>query len=170
MRSDLHARDRSERPVPRVVRAPFTLPTWKRTVYALAALPLTIVGALLAVFGAGRRARELHVQASRALLRTDLGLRPVDHSGRRVLGHAVVSLPVHAGVALVTAYLWAVAAANIAYPLRPDTADLTNAWGGPTLAGAWAVHGTAGVVFLFATPWIVRGLTSVQVRLAARAL
>jgi hypothetical protein len=82
----------------------------------------------------------------------------------------VVSLPVHLGVALVTAYLWTVAAANIAYPLRPDTADLANAWGGPTLAGAWAVHGTAGVLFLFATPWIVRGLTGLQVRLAGRTL
>jgi hypothetical protein len=54
--------------------------------------------------------------------------------------------------------------------LRPDSDDLSNAWGGPTLAGAWAVHGTAGLAFLLLAPWIVKGATALQGRLARRML
>jgi hypothetical protein len=59
--------------------------------------------------------------------------------------------------------------ANLAYPLRPGTMDsYQHSWGGPSLAGAWAVHAAGGVVFLFTTPWIVKAITSLQGRLARR--
>jgi len=59
---------------------------------------------------------------------------------------------------------------NIAYPLRPDSDDLSNAWGGPSLAGAWAVHGAAGLALLLLAPWVVNGVTALQGRLARTML
>ena len=89
----------------------------------------------------------------------------------RVLAHAVLSLPLNLVSAVVVAYGWTLVAMNLAYPLRPGLGDgYQDAWGGPTLAGAWAVHAAAAMVFLFATPWIVRGASRLQGRLARRLL
>jgi hypothetical protein len=88
----------------------------------------------------------------------------------RVIGHALLSLPLNALSLALTVAVWVLALVNIAYPLRPDSDDLSNAWGGPSLAGAWAVHGTAGLVLLLLAPWVVNGLTSLQGRLARRML
>jgi hypothetical protein len=52
---------------------------------------------------------------------------------------------------------------------RSDSAwvgEYHNAWGGPTLAGVWAVH--AGLVLVSTVPvllWTVRGLTRLQGRI-----
>lgn len=59
---------------------------------------------------------------------------------------------------------------NIASRLRPDSSDLSNAWGVPSLAGAWAVHGTAGLVLLLVAPWIVKAVTTAQGWLAQTML
>jgi hypothetical protein len=66
----------------------------------------------------------------------------------RVLGHALLTLPLNALSWALTVAVWALAVVSIACPLRPDSDDLSNAWGGPSLAGAWAVHGSAGLVLL----------------------
>lgn len=65
----------------------------------------------------------------------------------------------------MTIYGWAITFANLAYPLHPDTDDLSNAWGGPTLADAWAVPALGGLLFAFVTPAVVRLLATVQARL-----
>ena len=67
--------------------------------------------------------------------------------------------------------MWSLVPANLAYPLRPGTMDsYQSSWGGPTLAGAWAVHAAGGVAVLFVTPWIVKAITWLQDRLARRLL
>jgi hypothetical protein len=43
-------------------------------------------------------------------------------------------------------------------------------WAMPFSAGAWAVHGTAGLALLLLAPWVVDGLTTLQGRLARRML
>src|SRR5690606_11215226 len=88
----------------------------------------------------------------------------------RVVGHALFGLPLDVLASVVAGYGWAVVVLNIAYPVRllaePDTASLTaDAWGGPTLAGAWLVHGLAGLVALWLVPLLVVGITQVQLAL-----
>lgn len=43
------------------------------------------------------------------------------------------------------------------YPLL-DAHDYRNSWGGPTLAGAWAVHAALAVPIVLAAVWLLRGL------------
>src|SRR6266540_3428797 len=79
---------------------------------------------------------------------------------------SVVSVPLALGV-----YLWSIVPMNLAYPLRPGTMDsYQHSWGGPTLAGAWAVHAAGGLVMLWVAPWFVRGAAALQERLARRLL
>jgi hypothetical protein len=149
---------------------PFSADTWRRTLYALLALPVGVVCVPLSILGGSPAAARLQQALASNLLALRLeGPRPA-RVDARVVGHALVSLPVNALAWALTVSLWALAVVNIAYPLRPDSDDLSNAWGGPTLAGAWAVHGTAGLAFLLLAPWIVRGLTGAQSRLARRML
>jgi hypothetical protein len=59
-------------------------------------------------------------------------------------------------------YLAWLAFTNICYPVRPLLGlpgYTRDAWGGPTYAGVWAVHGAAGlamaaIAFLIARPYI----------------
>ena len=152
-------------------RLPFSAGTWRRTFYILLALPVGLVSVPLALLGGYRAAARLQ----RGLARRYLALRidepaPRDTAGR-VLAHALLSLPVNLVSLALTAYLWSLVPANLAYPLRPGTMDsYQQSWGGPTLAGAWAFHAAGGVVLLWATPWIVMAVTSLQGRLARRLL
>jgi Putative sensor len=147
----------------------FSADTWRRTFSILLALPVSIVSVPLALLGGYRAAARLQ----RGLARRYLALRidepaPRDTAGR-VLAHALLSLPLNLVSLVLTVYLWSLVPANLAYPLRPGTMDsYQHSWGGPSLAGAWAVHAAGGLVFLFANPWIVKGITSLQGRLARR--
>jgi hypothetical protein len=55
------------------------------------------------------------------------------------------------------------------YPIIDGT-GVIRAWGGPTLAGAWAVHAALALLLLPVELWLLRGLTGLQGRLAARLL
>jgi hypothetical protein len=152
-------------------RLPFSAGTWRRTFYILLALPVSLVSVPLALLGGYRTAARLQ----RGLARRYLALRTDEPAARdtagRVLAHAVLSLPLNLVSLALTAYLWSLVPMNLAYPLRPGTMDsYQHSWGGPTLAGAWAVHAAGGVVFLFVTPWVVKGITSLQGRLTRRLL
>ena len=52
----------------------------------------------------------------------------------------------------------------------PDSDDLSNAWGGPSLVGAWLIHGGAPLILLFVTPLVAKGLTGLQGRLLVRLI
>ena len=45
-----------------------------------------------------------------------------------------------------------------------------DAWGGPTLAGAWAVHAVLALALVPVGLWLLRGLTALERRLAGALL
>jgi hypothetical protein len=152
-------------------RLPFSADTWRRTLYVLLALPVGLVSVPLALLGRYQVAARLQRGLARKYLALDIDEPALRERAGRVLAHAVLSLPLNLASLTLTLYLWLLVPANLAYPLRPGTMDsYQHTWGGPTLAGAWAVHGAGGVVFLFVTPWIVKAVTSLQGRLARRLL
>ncbi|MGQ4516933.1 hypothetical protein [Streptomyces sp. DW26H14] len=155
---------RSARILLRVLKEPFRAATWRRFAYVVLALPVGLLCVPLALVGgpAGRVQRGL----ARSLLGVEIA--ETERTGPLAFVHAVLSAPLNLVALAVTGYFWTVAFINIGYPLRPDTTaeSLTHSWGGPTLAGAWAVHGFGGgIPFLFLTPWVVRGFAAMQTRL-----
>ncbi|WP_405839782.1 hypothetical protein [Streptomyces sp. NBC_01518] len=146
-----------------LVRAPFTATTWRRTAYALLALPLGLACIPLALLGAPT-ARWQRGLAHR--------FRDTEISGTARAGglpHALLATPLNLITAFITLYGWAIVPMNLGWPLRAGD-DYSSAWGGPTFAGAWVFHAViGGIGFLLLMPWVVRGLTAVQVRVA-RAL
>ncbi len=143
------------------LREPFRAATWRRLAYLLLALPVGVLCVPIALVGgpAGRIQRGL---AQRLL---GVEVAAPRRTGPLALAHAVISVPLNLTALVVSGYFWTVVVINLAYPLRPDS-DPTNAWGGPTMAGAWALHGIAGgVSFLLITPWVMRGFTLLQARL-----
>ncbi|GGK76819.1 hypothetical protein [Mangrovihabitans endophyticus] len=107
-----------------------------------------------------------------AAIAVPLALRAV--ASRRFAG-GILALPVAAAATGLTAALGWLLLINLAFPFRPylglgDTpaggfwaSTYHGSWGGPTLAGAWSVHGL-GTLLLVAPPlaWAVRGLMHVQ--------
>ncbi len=86
------------------------------------------------------------------------------------LPHALLATPLNLVTAFITLYGWAIVPLNIGWPLRAGD-DYSDAWGGPTFAGAWAFHAVVGGIgFLLLMPWVVRGLTAVQFRVARSLL
>jgi hypothetical protein len=155
-------RDDSAVRVWRVVREPFTADTWRRVAYALLAFPVGVMCIPPALVGAptGRW--------QRGLVRRFLGAEPPGSS--RGLAHAVLATPLNLVVLAVTAYGWSIVPMNLGWPLRAGS-DYSDAWGGPTFAGAWAFHAIAGGGgFLVLMPWVGRGLAAVQIRLASALL
>jgi Putative sensor len=152
-------------------RLPFSADFWRRTAYVLLALPVGIVAAPAALLGGHRAAARWQRGLARRLLPAATAA-PADRDGAgRAIAHALLSLPLNLVSAVVVAYVWTLVAMNLAYPLRPGLGEgYQDAWGGPTLAGAWAVHAAGGLAFLFAAPWIVRGVTALQGRLLRRLL
>jgi hypothetical protein len=146
----------------RLLRYPFTADPWRRTAEvliqpfgALASLGLVVLGRR----PAAHRALEWPTQSA----------SPTAPVGR-LLTRALLGIVLGGLAALIAAYAWLLVPVNLGYPLRPDSDDLSNAWGGPTMAGAWAVHGTIGLVFLWIVPWIVRSLSGVKRGLDQRLL
>jgi hypothetical protein len=147
------------------LRAPSVADTWRRTGYALVAVPVGLVCVPLALVGgpAGRLQRAV----AHSLLRLEVA-EPV-RTSRRALLHAVLAIPLNLVTFVIIGYGWSLVVLNLAYPMRPligMSAGGADAWGGPGIAGAWALHAlTGGLAFLLAMPWIERGLAWTQGRL-----
>ncbi|MEH0984604.1 hypothetical protein [Micromonospora sp. CPCC 205556] len=102
----------------------------------------------------------------------------------RRFGYGLLALPVAAAAVGLTAALAYLVLINVlVYPFRPylglhgnDGGDVWastyhGSWGGPTLAGAWAVHGIGVMLLLFPpAAWAVRGLLRVHGRLIGLAV
>jgi hypothetical protein len=85
----------------------------------------------------------------------------------RVRGLAGV--PVDLLALVVAGYCWTGVLLNLLYPIRPllgMDGEYRDAWGGPTLAGAWAVHALGGLAFLLVVPWVLRGYVALWRRIA----
>jgi hypothetical protein len=87
-----------------------------------------------------------------------------------VVAHGLLS-------ALLGLLCWALAALAgpntlrnvLLYPIT-DGDDVARAWGGPSLAGAWAVHAALALVILPVELAMLRGLGVLQARLTVRLL
>jgi hypothetical protein len=126
---------------------PLLLAGLRRALYALAAFPADLACLLLVAVGQGSRAAAVRGTPLRRLLHRE----PANQSSGVWFLGALLSLPLDAVGFAVSGYAWLVLLLNLGYPLRPDTTrqSLHDAWGGPSLAGAWAVHAVGGVlVFL----------------------
>ena len=141
-----------------------------RAAYALVALPVAL--ACLTLTAAGRAGAA--TVARLGSLRRLAGLRvPTSPGAGRLVRHLVLSLPVDAVACAVAAYVWLLLPMNLLYPLRLAIygESARDSWGGPSLAGAWAVHAVGGVaVFVVAGLPIAAGLVWIQARIADRTL
>lgn len=145
-----------------VFQAPFIADTWMRLAYLLLAVPVGLLCLPLGLIAPGTAGRLQRAMAHRLLRVAAERPRRV---GALAFAHAVLTTPLNVAGAVVSLFLWSVVAMNVGYPLRPGL-DPTHAWGGPTLAGAWAIHAVfGGLAFLLLTPWVMKGLTSLQARL-----
>jgi hypothetical protein len=100
-------------------------------------------------------------------------------SGRFIAG--MLALPLAVVTTAFAAMLGGLVLINVGYPLRPLLGLAGNngsvwastyydAWGGPTLAGAWAVHAMGAMLLVFPPlAWAIRGLLRAQVRLTGAA-
>jgi hypothetical protein len=130
-------------------------------VHGLVALPL----GLLALVAHGRFGA-VRLRALRALAGARLD------EPRSWLRFSVVTLPLDALAFVVLGYFWLLLPMNLLYPLRLAIYDETNegSWGGPSMAGAWAVH-AAGALAIFVVLGLplAAGIAWLQARLAERA-
>jgi hypothetical protein len=142
----------------------------RRALYPLLALPAGVAGLAMTVLGMRRRAGSSQRVLLHRLLDERVGGTAAEH---RVTRFLVLALPLNLGAFVPAAYLWLVLVLNIGYPLRGDTTpqSLRESWGGPTLAGAWALHAVGGaLVFLLVGLPVLAGLAWLQGRLARRLL
>jgi hypothetical protein len=145
-------------------------PALARHAYAAVALPLGLIALVVAPLGGARRVdRWQRALASRLLgMPADV---PASHRRgptRRVLTHAVLSLPANlVGFALVVP-AWAVfLGRGVFYPAF-GADHLEQSWGGPTLAGAWFAHFILGPPMLLVVTLLLGPVSRFQSRLALR--
>ncbi|MFI5585153.1 hypothetical protein ACIA5G_08985 [Amycolatopsis sp. NPDC051758] len=110
---------------------------WKRTIYAILALPACLGGP----------------EVRRRLARRCLGAEP-----RR--GAVLASAAAFPIAALIWFLVWRITT----YGLFWDDATANESWGGPSLAGAWIVHFFCALGMAVPCMWLLRPLTRRQVR------
>ncbi|MEV8322411.1 hypothetical protein ACFV84_15490 [Kitasatospora sp. NPDC059811] len=127
---------------------------------AFLALPAGVVGAALVLAGRpGRAARwQAWVSGGRGW------------TGGRVLGRAALGLPLDAAAFLLVGYSLFNSVRNFGYPVWYLDTDYHQAWGGPTMAGVWAVHAAGWGLCLYVllrwpVGWLARGQRALGERL-----
>ncbi|GIM91128.1 hypothetical protein [Paractinoplanes toevensis] len=138
---------------------------------ALAAVPMAPAGRSAA---AGRRQLRVAARFPGPGAGPGAGSAVRDIGVGRVLGHSALMLvPAALAFALAAMQLF-LAWSGYLYPLRPDTIAalghpftpdrqvLPGAWGGPTLAGAWAVHAAVALGSQAVCAVLLVGLCVVQ--------
>lgn len=128
-------------------RLPFTGEPYRSTLFLLLSVPLALWS--LVDRGAGQR------RVAAALL----SLHPAPSRWR-----GLAAVPLDLVALAVAGYCWTAVLLNVVYPIRPllgMDGEYHDAWGGPTLAGAWAVHALGGLAFWLLVPWVLRGYVAV---------
>jgi len=153
-----------------VLSQTFGVAMWRSVVYGLLSLPAGIASLLLALVGAHQAAARLQRGLVDRWLHLPLTL---PHGGDR-WGRVVTQALLTSTIGVLCWLLVALAGPNtvrnvLLYPFT-DGDEVARAWGGPTLGGAWAVHAVLAVLLLPLALWLLRGLTGLQGRLAARLL
>jgi len=125
-------------------------------VRAAVRLPVGLVAVVLLPAGQGGRAARLQARVSRLS----------GWTGARAAGRALVGLPLDVAAFVVVAYSAFNTVRNLGYPIWYAASDYHQAWGGPTLAGVWAVHAFGWLACLVVVGllvrWIGRGQAAVD--------
>ncbi len=151
-----------------ILRGPFTAANWRRCAYLVAVVPVGVWGTFQAMRGRPDDAVRLHARLSERLSGRILFSSPGSVGPGRAALYGLATIPLNLTFLLAGAYVWSIVPMNLAFPLRGG--DLSRSWGGPSLAGAWAVHALGGLVFLFIAPVVVRALTNLQSRFQLKML
>ncbi|MFD9127169.1 hypothetical protein [Kitasatospora sp. NPDC059571] len=143
---------------------------WRSSAYAVAA-PFVGLASLPAVL-AGRPRTAYRWQRGLAVRLLDA---PITEPARgrlpRALAHAVLPLPLQLLSCVLTAVLWGdTIVRGLCYPLAEWGNDVSSAWGGPTMAGAWLAHFGVALLTLALVLPILRAPVVAQRRLAVRLL
>jgi hypothetical protein len=161
---------RNQRGLPALWAQTFGAPMWRSVVFGVLSLPAGIASLLLALAGAHQASARLQ----RGLVGRWLHLYLAPPQGGYRWGRIIIQPLLTSMLGALCWALVALAGPNTArnvllYPIT-DGHDGARSWGGPTLAGAWAVHAALALVLLPVELWLLRGLTGLQGRLAARLL
>jgi hypothetical protein len=146
-------------------------------------LPLAVAAIPMALSGHAAKAAALQTNTAARFPAVHLAAGPAGTPRpARVLGHSlVVLLPATLAFAAVAMQLFT-AFSGYLYPLRPDTIAaithpftpdpevLPEAWGGPTLAGAWAVHSCVAFAIQATCGALTLALCAAQNHLTRRLL
>ncbi|MCX2180905.1 hypothetical protein KV205_10230 [Streptomyces sp. SKN60] len=128
---------------------------------ALLALPVGLAASVLVLVGQPTRAARLRSRLSPA--------GPGRWTGPRVLARTVLGLPLDVTAFVLLAYAAFNTVRNLGYPLWYADTDYHQAWGGPTLAGVWAVHSLGWLLCLAVLlHWPVRWLALGQAAVSRR--
>ncbi|MEU8923523.1 hypothetical protein AB0D10_21705 [Kitasatospora sp. NPDC048545] len=127
---------------------------------AFLALPTGVAGAALVLAGQPRRAARWQGRVS--------GVS--GWTGGRVLGRVLFGLPLDAAAFVLVGYALFNSVRNFGYPVWYLDTDYHQAWGGPTMAGVWAVHAAGWGLCLYVllrcpVRWIARGQGALTARL-----
>ncbi|MFG2987181.1 hypothetical protein ACGFYQ_39075 [Streptomyces sp. NPDC048258] len=122
------------------------------TCRAFLALPVGLAAVVLTLSGQSRRAARWQSRIAGGQ----------GWTGGRVLGRAVLGLPLDVAAFALVGYALFNSVRNFGYPLWYFGADYHQAWGGPTMAGVWAVHAGGWFVCLavllhWPVRWLARG-------------
>jgi hypothetical protein len=128
-------------------RLPLSAQPYRYTLFVVLSVPL----AVWALVDGGESQRRV----ATALLR---------RTPRRSRVNGLAAVPVDVVALGVAGYCWIGVVVNLAYPARSlfgMSDEYRDSWGGPTLAGAWAVHALGGIALWLLVPWILRGYLAV---------
>ncbi|MFB6628205.1 hypothetical protein ACFCWD_38370 [Streptomyces sp. NPDC056374] len=100
--------------------------------------------------------------------------RAAGWTGLRVLGRAVLGLPLDTAAFVIVGYALFNSVRNFGYPIWYLDTDYHQAWGGPTMAGVWAVHAGGWLLVLalllhWPVRWLARGQRALDRRIGAGA-
>jgi len=143
---------------------------WRWVVYGLLSLPAGIASLLLTLIGAHPAAARLQRGLAHRWLHRSLAAPQGGDRWGRVVTQALLTLMLGVLCWLLVALAGPNTVRNVLlYPIT-DGDEAARAWGGPTLAGVWAVHAALALLVLPVALWLLRGLTGLQGWLAARLL
>lgn len=143
------------------LRTTFGPDSWRRTAYGVVAAPLGLAALALTLAGRPRSAAAVQRRATGPLLGAPR--QPRDRAAGTV-AYALLSVPLGVVGLWLALMLGPNTVRNLLYGFVVD--DYATAWGGPSLAGAWAVHAAIALALVPVGLWLVRGLTALQRRLA----
>jgi hypothetical protein len=143
---------------------------WRAVVYGVLSLPAGVACLLMGLVGAHNRAARLQLGLAERWLHLPPGMPPGGYRWGRVITQALLTSVIGLLCWLLVLLAGPNAVRNLLlYPIT-DGGGAARSWGGPTVAGAWAVHAALQLVLLPVELWMIRGLTILQGRLTARLL